>query len=238
MTTAAARGERLIGVRLGGPVTRRAPWRIADGDPVLGWLTESMRLPSGQPAPGPLTSPQVVPHLAVVLGDPLTGPGVTPADALTAVASVHAAVELSAGDSAPGGLADGLPAGDSGPAPGGPAESAAAGRFLVSPAGRPVAGLDLALEACLVEVAGQVVELGYWGGGRGSPGRGAGLGSQHAGRPGAGPGARLAGAHRRADRPRSAAPGNLAGRALHHPGLAVPPRRLSITRRSGWWLVR
>ena len=237
MTTAAARGERLIGVRLGGPVTRRAPWRIADGDPVLGWLTESMRLPSGQPAPGPLTSPQVVPHLAVVLGDPLTGPGVTPADALTAVASVHAAVELSAGDSAPGGLADGLPAGDSGPAPGRaggkrgrravPGQPGAAGGWArPGPGGMPGRGGR----------AGG--ELGYWGGGRGSPGRGAGLGSQHAGRPGAGPGARLAGAHRRADRPRSAAPGNLAGRALHHPGLAVPPRRLSITRRSGWWLVR
>lgn len=38
-----ARGGRLIGVRLGGAVTRRAPWRLADGAPELGWLTGSMR---------------------------------------------------------------------------------------------------------------------------------------------------------------------------------------------------
>ena len=138
-----ATGERLIGVRIGGPVTRRVPWRIADGPPELGWLAGSMRLTAGQPVP-PVPDPQLVPHLAVVLGEPLTGPGVSPAGALAAVASVHAAVELSAGDSAPDGLVDG----------------AAAGRFLVSTAGRPAAGLDLALEACLVEVAGQVVDSG------------------------------------------------------------------------------
>ena len=46
-----AAGERLIGVRLGGAVTRSAPWRIADQEPELGWLTGAMRLPSGQPVP-------------------------------------------------------------------------------------------------------------------------------------------------------------------------------------------
>jgi 2-oxo-3-hexenedioate decarboxylase len=162
-----ARGERLIGVRLGGAVTRRAPWRIADGAPVLGWLTGSMRLPSGHPVPGRLT--QLVPHLAVVLGDPLTGPGVSPADALAAVASVHAAAELSAADSMPDGRADGAPTGDSGPAPDGLADGAAAGRFLVGPAGRPAAGLDLALEACLVEVDGQVVDSGTGAAAAGHP---------------------------------------------------------------------
>ncbi len=145
MTTAAARGERLIGVRLGGPVTRRAPWRIADGDPVLGWLTESMRLPSGQPAPGPLASPQVVPHLAVVLGGQLAGPGISAADALAAVASVHAAAWLAGSPSAEDGW------------------------YLASPAGRPPAGVDLALEACLVEVAGQVVDSGTGAAAAGHP---------------------------------------------------------------------
>ena len=72
----AARGERLIGVRLGGAVTRSAPWRIADRAPELGWLTGSRRLAAGQPAPGQLIDPQAVPHLAFVLGGPLTGPGV------------------------------------------------------------------------------------------------------------------------------------------------------------------
>ena len=48
------------------------------------------------------------------------------------------------------------------------AEGAAAGRFLVSPA-RPAAGLDLALEACLVEVAGQVVDSGTGAAAAGHP---------------------------------------------------------------------
>ena len=143
-----ARGEQLIGVRLGGPATRRPPWRIDGDPPELGWLTGSMRMPAGQPVPGELTSPQVVPQLAVVLADPLTGPGVSPAAALAAVASVHAAAEL----------ADGA----AGPAPDG-------GRFLVSPAGRPPDGLDLALEACLVEVDGQVTDSGTGAAAAGHP---------------------------------------------------------------------
>lgn len=142
-----ARGEQLIGVRLGGAVTRRVPWRIADGPPELGWLTGSMRLTAGQPVP-PVPAPQLVPHLAVVLGDPLTGPGVSPAGALAAVASVHAAAELTAADS--------------GAAPAG-------GWFLVSPAGRPAAALDLALEACLVEVDGQVTDSGTGAAAAGHP---------------------------------------------------------------------
>jgi 2-oxo-3-hexenedioate decarboxylase len=143
-----ARGEQLIGVRLGGPATRRPPWRI-DGDPPnLGWLTGSMRWPAGQPVPPQLADPQVVPHLAVVLGDPLTGPGITPAAALAAVSSVHAAVELTAADSEAG------PAG---------------GWFVVSPAGRPAVGLDLALEACLVEMGGQVTDSGTGAAAAGHP---------------------------------------------------------------------
>lgn len=226
-----AGGVRLIGVRLGGPVTRRAPWRLADGAPELGWLTGPMRLPAGQPVPGGLVSPHAVPHLAVVLGGPLTGPGVSPAGALAAVASVHAAVELASGDGGPagGGAGAGGAAGAGGVAgagsavgaggpggPGGPGSAGgaggagdvagaggavggaaggagsaaggvggvggagggpgpeglaggAAGWFLVSPAGRPVAGLDLALEACLVEVAGQVADSGTGAAAAGHP---------------------------------------------------------------------
>ena len=139
-----ARGERLIGVRLGGAVTRRAPWRLADGAPELGWLTGPMRLPAGHPVPGQLT--QLVPHLAVLLAEPLTGPGVSPASELAAVASVHAAAELSAAD----GQSD-------------------VARFVVSPAGRPAAGLDLALEACLLEVDGQIVDSGTGAAAAGHP---------------------------------------------------------------------
>jgi 2-oxo-3-hexenedioate decarboxylase len=132
-------GERLIGVRIGGAVTRSAPWRIADQEPELGWLTGSRRLPPGQPVPGQLAGPQAVPHLAFVLGGPLTGPGVSAADALAVVASVHAAVELDDG------------------------------WFVTGPAGRPPAGLDLALEACLVEVDGQVVDSGTGAAAAGHP---------------------------------------------------------------------
>lgn len=137
-----AAGERLIGVRLGGAVTHSAPWRIADQEPELGWLTGSMRLPSGQPVPEQPAGLQAVLHLAFLLGAPLTGPGVSAADALAAVSSVHAAVELAAGDD---------------------------GWFLVSPAGWAPAGLDLALEACLVEVDGQVTDSGTGAAAAGHP---------------------------------------------------------------------
>ncbi len=166
-TVDVARGEQLIGVRVGGAVTRRAPWRLADGPPELGWLTGSMRWPAGQPVPEDLASPRVVPHLAVVLGEPLTGPGVSPAAALAAVASVHAAVELTAAAAAPApGVRPGL---DVGPPRDVPTDGLAAGRFLVSAAGRPPAGLDLALEACLVEVDGQVTDSGTGAAAAGHP---------------------------------------------------------------------
>jgi 2-oxo-3-hexenedioate decarboxylase len=167
-----ARGEQLIGVRLGGPATRQPPWRI-DGDvPDLGWLTGARRLPPGQPVPAELISPRVVPHLAVVLGRPLTGPGVSPADALAAVASVHAALELAA-DSAPDMPADSSPEVPADSSPEVPAvaglASGAGSWFVVSPAGRPAAGLDLALEACLVEVGGQVTDSGTGAAAAGHP---------------------------------------------------------------------
>lgn len=141
-TPGVAADERLIGVRLGGAVTRSAPWRIADQEPELGWLTGSRRLAAGQPVPERLASPQAMPHLAFLLGSPLTGPGVSAADALAAVASVHAAVELASADD---------------------------GWFVTSPAGRAPAGLDLALEACLVEVDGQVTDSGTGAAAAGHP---------------------------------------------------------------------
>jgi 2-oxo-3-hexenedioate decarboxylase len=164
-----ATGERLIGVRIGGAVTRSAPWRIADQEPELGWLTGSRRLPAGQPVPGQLAGPQAVPHLAFVLGAPLTGPGVSAADALAVVASVHAAVELTetAGVADADGGPDVAAAGPLAARDGGPAPDD--GWFLVSPAGRDPAGLDLALEACLVEVDGQVTDSGTGAAAAGHP---------------------------------------------------------------------
>jgi len=150
-----ATGERLIGVRIGGAVTRSAPWRITGQEPELGWLTGSRWRPAGQPVPGQLAGPQAVPHLAFVLGGPLPGPGVSAAGALAAVASVHAAVELAA------------TAGERAAIDGGPAPDD--GWFVTSPAGRAPAGLDLALEACLVEVDGQVVDSGTGAAAAGHP---------------------------------------------------------------------
>ena len=144
-------GERLIGVRLGGAVTRSAPWRIADQEPRAG-LSDRLAAAAAAQAAGAGaagSTPRAVPHLAFLLGGPLTGPGVSAVDVLAAVASVHAAVEL------------------------------ADGWFLTSPAGRSSAGLDLALEACLVEVDGQVTDSGTRAAGP-APGRGAGLGGQRA----------------------------------------------------------
>lgn len=129
------RGERLIGLAL-------RPGRIA-------WLTDAMLIPPGGAVPrDTLIRPHAAPEIVAVLGERLTGPGVTWVSALAAVASVRAGIAItdSPGQDSTVALPDA--SADNGPV-----------RFVASgPVTRPAAGLDLALEACLVEVDGQVVD--------------------------------------------------------------------------------
>lgn len=143
-----ARGERLIGVKLG--LTSRAKQRrMGISVPSLAWLTDAMVLPAGAPLPYErLIHPRAEPEIVFVLGDRLAGPGVTAATALRAVGQVYAGVEIidSRYRDFSFTLADAV------------ADNSSAARFVLGPVGRGVDGLDLSLEACLVEVDGQVVD--------------------------------------------------------------------------------
>ena len=93
-----------------------------------GWLYSELA--------GPVLPDALVrPHIAFVMGDRLAG-AVSAAAALGAVSAVCGAIEV-----IPAGAPDGV-----------------SGEFLVGARAVPVAAVDLTLEACLVEVGGQVVD--------------------------------------------------------------------------------
>lgn len=143
-----ARGERVVGVKLG--LTSRAKQqRMNISSPLTAWLTDAMNLPIGAPVPGErLIHPRVEPEIVFVLGAPLQGPGVTAALAMRAVARVHAGLEVI--DSRYRDFRFTLPDVV--------ADNASAGAFVVGGTGLAPEGLDLGLEACLLEVDGRVVD--------------------------------------------------------------------------------
>src|SRR5215469_2778046 len=98
------------------------------GEPA--WLTEPMVLPpGGGPGAGRGSgSVRAAPEIAFVMSARLAGPGVTMPAAMAVIAAVHGAV------------------------------STDAGFFACGPVGLPPGSVDLTLEACLVEVDGQVVD--------------------------------------------------------------------------------
>jgi 2-oxo-3-hexenedioate decarboxylase len=142
------RGERVVGIKLG--LTSRAKQeRMGIAAPLTAWLTDAMMLPSGQPVPQDrLIHPRAEPEIVFVMKDRLAGPGMTAASALAAVGSVHGGIELI--DSRYRDFRFTLPDVI--------ADNASSGRFITGPVGLPPERLDLALEACLVEVDGQVVD--------------------------------------------------------------------------------
>ena len=143
-----ARGEKLIGVKLG--LTSRAKQqRMGVHFPFVAWLTDAMVLPVGDPVPqGRLIHPRIEPEIVFVMGRRLEGPGVTCAQAMAAVESVWGGAEVidsryrdfrfTAGDVA--------------------ADNASSGAFFTAPIGLPPAGRHLALEGVLVEVDGFIVD--------------------------------------------------------------------------------
>ena len=142
------RGERLIGVKLG--LTSRAKQqRMNIASPLTAWLTDAMVLPAGDPVPQDrLIHPRAEPEIVFVMRDRLTGPGVTAATALTAVAAVCAGIEII--DSRYRDFTFTLPDVV--------ADNASSGFFVTGPVARSPAELDLTLEACLVEADGQIVD--------------------------------------------------------------------------------
>ena len=155
-----ARGEHLIGVKLG--LTSRAKQqRMGIDSPFVAWLTDDMVLPAGAPVPqSKLIHPRIEPEIVFLMGKRLEGPGVTCAQAMAAVGSVYAGAEVI--DSRyrdfrfkPGDVV---------------ADNASSGAFALGSVGLPPAGLDLALEAVLVEVDGVIVDSATGAAVQGHPG--------------------------------------------------------------------
>jgi 2-oxo-3-hexenedioate decarboxylase len=143
-----AAGEKVVGVKLG--LTSRAKQqRMNVHAPLTGWLTDAMVLPAGVPVPeAELIHPRAEPEIVFVMGSALEGPGVTAASALAAVDMVYGGLEII--DSRYRDFRFTLPDVV--------ADNASSARFVVGPVGRRPEDLDLALEACLLEVDGAVVD--------------------------------------------------------------------------------
>ncbi|MEV7555041.1 fumarylacetoacetate hydrolase family protein [Amycolatopsis sp. NPDC089917] len=140
------RGETLIGVKLG--LTSRAKQqRMGIDSPLLAWLTDAMVLPAGVPVPS-LIHPRAEPELVFVLGQRLSGPGVTSATALAAVERVHGGVEII--DSRYRDYRFALPDVV--------ADNGSSAYFTLGPVGVEPSSLDLSLEAALLEVDGAIVD--------------------------------------------------------------------------------
>jgi 2-oxo-3-hexenedioate decarboxylase len=142
------RGERLVGIKLG--LTSRAKQqRMNVTSPLTAWLTDAMVLPAGGPVPQDrLIHPRAEPEIVFVMRDRLAGPGVTAAAALAAVGAVHGAMEVidSRYRDFRFTLADVT------------ADNASSACFVTGPVAAAPDGLDLSLEACLLDVDGQIAD--------------------------------------------------------------------------------
>ncbi len=169
-----SRGERLVGVKLG--LTSRAKQRRMNvSSPLVAWLTDAMVLPTGEPVPqSSLIHPRVEPEIVFVMKHRLQGPGVTSAQALAAVDRVFAGAEVI--DSRYQDFRFTLPDVV--------ADNASCGAFVVGSVGRAPETLDLALEAVLVEVDGQVIDSATGAAVQGHPGEALALAANDLGRRG------------------------------------------------------
>jgi 2-oxo-3-hexenedioate decarboxylase len=141
-------GQHIVGVKLG--LTSRAKQlRMGVKSPSTAWLTDQMALPAGVPLHvADLIHPRVEPEIVFVLGEPLAGPGITGPRALEAVSHVYGGLEVI--DSRYTDFKFTLPDVV--------ADNASSARFIVGGVARKPDDLDLALEACLLSVDGDVVD--------------------------------------------------------------------------------
>lgn len=89
-----ARGEKLVGVKLG--LTSEAKQRRMNVHaPFVAWLTDDMVLPVGDPVPqAKLIHPRIEPEIVFVMKERLEGPGVTRESAMAAVDTVAGGAEV------------------------------------------------------------------------------------------------------------------------------------------------
>ncbi|MGV2581122.1 MULTISPECIES: 2-keto-4-pentenoate hydratase [Mycobacterium] len=142
------RGERLIGVKLG--LTSRAKQlRMGISSPLVAWLTDAMVLPAGAPLPREsLIHPRAEPEIVFVMAERLAGPAMTASLALGAVGQVYSGIEII--DSRYRDFRFTLPDVV--------ADNASSGLFELGSVGMRPDSLDLAAEACRLEVDGRVVD--------------------------------------------------------------------------------
>jgi 2-oxo-3-hexenedioate decarboxylase len=143
-----ARGERLVGVKLG--LTSVAKQRrMGVSAPFVAWLTDAMLLAPEAPVPvSSFIHPRVEPELAFTIAERLGGAAVSAVQALAAVASVHAAVEVidSRFRDFSFTAADVI------------ADNASTAAVIVDPTPFDAAGRDLALQSVIVEAGGRVLD--------------------------------------------------------------------------------
>jgi 2-oxo-3-hexenedioate decarboxylase len=141
------RGEKVVGLKLG-LTSRSKQLQMNVDSPITAWLTDAMVLSPGSPIPrDQMIHPRAEPEIVFVMGRRLAGPGVTADEALAAVGRVHAGIEII--DSRYTDFRFRLPDVV--------ADNASSAFFVVSVQGTPPRDLDLALEACNLEVDGRVV---------------------------------------------------------------------------------
>lgn len=152
-------GARIVGFKVG---LTSAAMREQFGvdQPDYGHLFTDMLYAADEPIPvGRFLQPRAEPEIALVLGAPLRGPGLSVADILSATAYVLPAIEII--DSRITDwritLADTI------------ADNASSGGLVVGGTPTPVAGLDLSLLGCILRRNGRIVHTGAGAAVLGSP---------------------------------------------------------------------
>lgn len=140
-------GERVVGVKLG--LTSRAKQqRMRIDSPLTATVTDGMVLSSDQQIPlDELIHPRIEPEIVFIMGDRLTGPGITATSAMAAVSRVCAGFEVI--DSRFTDFKFNLPDVV--------ADNASSSRLYLSPQHVAPEGLDLSVEAVALSVSGSVV---------------------------------------------------------------------------------
>jgi 2-oxo-3-hexenedioate decarboxylase len=169
-------GQHIVGVKLG--LTSRAKQlRMGVDSPLTAWLTDAMSLPLGVPLDTTeLIHPRVEPEIVFVLGRDITGPGVTAAQAMESVDAVYAGLEVI--DSRFTDFKFTLPDVV--------ADNASSARFVIGGRKWSPADLDLALEACVLQVDGEVVHTATGAAVQGHPAEALALAANALGRRGVG----------------------------------------------------
>jgi 2-keto-4-pentenoate hydratase len=152
-------GARIAGYKIG--LTSAAiQQQFGVDQPDYGHLLSDMVYGADQPIPGgAFLQPRAEPEVALVLGADLRGPGLSPADVLSATAYALPAIEII--DSRVTGwqitLADTI------------ADNASSGGLVLGATATPVAGLDLALLGCVLRRNGRIEQTGAGAAVMGSP---------------------------------------------------------------------